>query len=72
MMISPDSYRIMHEDDTLEQLQEEARTLRAYIHDYECGLIPKEEFQILPSPSTIHSMYREYLQVVQELIREKS
>ncbi len=72
MMISPDSYRIMHEDDTLEQLQEEAREMRAYIHDYECGLIPKEEFLISPSPSTIHSMYREYLQVVEELIREKS
>ena len=71
MMISPHSYRMMHQNDTLEQLQEEAREMRAYIHNYECGLIPKEELYVLPSPSTICSMYRDYLKVVKELIREK-
>ena len=71
MMISPDSYRIMHQDDTLEDLQKEARELRTYIHDYECGTIPKEEYRIMPSPPTICSMSREYLAVVKELIREK-
>ena len=71
MMISPDSYRMLHQDDTLEQLEEDAREMRAYIHNYECGLIPREEFQIMPSPATVCSMYRDYLKVVKELIREK-
>ena len=71
MMISPDSYRIEHQDDTLEDLQKEARELRAYIHDYECGMIPKEEFDIMPSPTVICTMSREYLKVIKELIREK-
>lgn len=71
MMISPDSYRMEHQNDTLEELQAEARELRAYIHNYECGLIPKEDLSMLPSPSTICMMYREYLKVAKELIREK-
>ena len=71
MMISPDSYRMIHQNDTLEELQAEERELRTYIHDYECGLIPKEEYRVMPSPSTICSMSREYLAVVRELIREK-
>ena len=71
MMISPDSYRMIHQNDTLEELQAEERELRAYIHDYECGQIPKEEYRVMPSPSTICSMSREYLAVVKELIREK-
>ena len=71
MMISPDSYRIMHQEDTLEDLQKEARELRTYIHDYECGTIPKEEYRIMPTPSVICSMSREYLKVIKELIREK-
>ena len=71
MMISPDSYRMQHQDDTLEELQKESRELRAYIHNYECGQIPREELGMIPSPSTICMMYREYLKVANELIREK-
>ena len=71
MMISPDSYRMIHQNDTLEELQNEGRELRTYIHNYECGLIPKEDYRVMPSPSTICSMSREYLAVVKELIREK-
>lgn len=68
MMISPQTYRRQHENDSIEKLKKERDRLIKSIWKYEKGDIPEEARRRNPSPGTIYSCNCEYLAVVLKMI----
>lgn len=68
MMISPQTYRRQHENDSIEELKKERDKLIESIWKYEKGGIPEEARRRNPSPGTIYSCNCEYLAVVLKMI----
>lgn len=75
MMISPESYVMMHESDSFEELIKERKSLQREIAHLEKIVFDEkrenEEWMYNPSPDVLYQMNLEYLAALCLLIRDR-
>ena len=70
MMISPEGYKDMHQDDSYEELLEERESLLEAMRDFEENYDPSKPF-MYPSPEDVYLFNLQYLAKLCELIEER-
>ena len=70
-MICPLTYRRIHENDTLEELQKERERLIESMRKYENRELSEECYMVCPAPGVVYSCNIDYLKELIDLIGEK-
>ncbi|MBO4835301.1 MAG: hypothetical protein J5483_04235 [Lachnospiraceae bacterium] len=70
MMMSPETYKDIHQDDSYEELLEERDSLLEAMHDFEENYEPSEPF-MFPSQEDVYLFNLQYLAKLCELIEER-
>ena len=71
MMLSPEAFKEMNKDKSLEDCYLIRRELMEDLLRYDYNEVPGTEYLIMPSPETIYNMNNLYLMKICELIEEK-
>ena len=71
MMISPETFKDMNKDKTLEECYQIRKEIMEELLRYDYSEVPGTEYLISPSPETIYVMNNLYLMKICELIEEK-
>lgn len=70
-MISPNSYKEMHKDKSLKQLQKERDRIIRFMKKYENHELPEDDYTMHPSPGVRYSCNKDYLLELLDLIEER-